>query len=130
MLWEALLRVIPYARRSYTGFGLNHIWARLEDDNARRAAIIDAVAVRHTRPIGKFMAGRARAAGIDPRAEFDQFHARFGIAAKRREPFCYGGIASRSGRTRGQLSTWLHMLFDYLRSSSRAGRCQCAGLRY
>ena len=115
---QALLRVIPHARQSTTGFGLNRIWALLEDDNRHRAAIIDAVAVRHTRPIGKFLAARARAGGIEPKAEGEAVDRRFGISGKRREPYCYGGIARR-GAYRGQLSSWVHMLIDYLASSSR-----------
>lgn len=111
---QGLQRVLPYLEQSPTGYGLDNVWARLEDDNWRRSAIIDETPMRHTRPIGVFLMSRAQQAGHDPRAAGQAVRARFGLGRRRRHEFhCYAGI-SRSGSFRGRASTWLHMLIDLL----------------
>jgi hypothetical protein len=119
-LSQATLRkILPYFAFTGSGFGLSQVWTRLEDDNRHRAAIIDAVAMRHTRPVGKFLKGRMLASGRRPKDEAEEMAARFGMPKlRKREFYCYAGL-SKSGAGRGQSSTALHMLIDYALSSHR-----------
>jgi hypothetical protein len=112
-----LLRVLPLFSLSSSGFGIDHVWARLDADNRGKAAIVDAVTMRHTRPVGKFLAGRLRARGIDPRAEGRRIDARFGLRSAKDFP-CYGGVTV-SGRRVGQRMTGWLMFVDYCRFASR-----------
>ncbi|HEV2518377.1 MAG TPA: DUF707 domain-containing protein [Devosia sp.] len=109
----ALQRILPWVADSPTGDGVDYVWCRLEADNRNRCAIIDAVPVRHTRPVGRFLKVRVEAMGIDPVLIRDAFPARFGIDHKQHEFRCYAGL-SRHGRPRNLRQTWRHMLFDYL----------------
>ena len=109
---EALLRALPYMEESVTGYGLDVIWSRLEDDNWERAAILDAIAVRHTRPVGRYLKARAQSAGHEPWKAGRALAARFGIRPPK-EFHCYGGVDAKTGKRRGRFATWLHMFRDY-----------------
>jgi len=117
-LTRALLeRMLPHFKDTSSGFGLDAVWARLDADNRGKAAIIDAVTVRHTRPVGKFLAGRLRASGIDSRADGRRIRERFGYRGAKDFP-CYGGVTV-SGRKVGQLATVWLMFLDYTRMRHR-----------
>jgi hypothetical protein len=49
---DILRIVLPLFRDTRTGFGLDFVWTRLLSDNRRKAAVLDCVTVRHTRPVG------------------------------------------------------------------------------
>jgi hypothetical protein len=50
---SSLLRKgLPFFDANLSGWGLDYIWSRLADDPVDGIAIIDTVAVRHTRPVG------------------------------------------------------------------------------
>jgi hypothetical protein len=115
---ETLRRALPYFADVPAGTGLSHLWTRLDDDNSRRSAIIDAIPMRHTRPVGVFLNQRMRHANTDAVAQAIALHRRFGLDWLRRQFFCYAGIGRRGGR-RGQVSTALHMLADYLQARHR-----------
>lgn len=108
-----LKRAMPYFAATPSGFGLSHLWTRLGDDNRKKSAIIDAVPMRHTRPVGVFLKQRMLDASEDPSAQAVALHKRFGLNWGKRQFYCYAGIG-RSGGERGQVSTALHMLVDYL----------------
>ncbi|MDB5540623.1 MAG: hypothetical protein JWQ89_2350 [Devosia sp.] len=110
----ALTRILPYAGDSPSGSGLDLIWARLEPDNRFRAAIVDTLAMRHTRPVGSVLAGKVKEAGHDNAAIVGAMLARFGIVWGRRQFFCYAGI-TRSGRRVGPFGTRWRMAWDSLR---------------
>ncbi len=109
----ALKRVLPYFEDSPSGMGLDLVWARLEADNRFRAAVIDSLAMRHTRPLGSAVVGKMREAGRDSRANLHAMLRRFGIAVPRRTFFCYAGI-TRSGRRVGAFGTRWRMAWDSL----------------
>jgi len=111
---ELVERMLPYFVETGSGFGLDAVWARLEQDNWQKAAIIDAVTVRHTRPVGKFLAGRLRDRGIEPKVEGWKMRSRFGFRLERDFP-CYGGITA-DGRRVGHLTTAWLMFRDYSRA--------------
>lgn len=79
LLTPELLRAsLPDMKDRPAAKGLDFVWAgRVADP--RRVAIVDAAPVAHRRPIGRHLAGRARAAGHDIDAERDAWMAaRFG----------------------------------------------------
>ena len=45
-----LRELLPYIEKHFTGWGIDHIWALLMVDPSFRAAVLDEVAVVHTRP--------------------------------------------------------------------------------
>jgi hypothetical protein len=76
-----LLRdVLPHLPGSIAGWGVDQIWCRLAKDNNRKAAIIDAVAMRHTRPVGNLFR-IAEAAGEDTLALSEAYGRSFGHRA-------------------------------------------------
>lgn len=105
-------RMMPHFPGTPSGYGLDWVWARLEDDNRRRGAIIDAVPMRHTRLVGQFLASRLKQRGIDPLADGELLGARFGYEGRREFP-CYGGITA-TGRAVGQWATAWLMFRDYM----------------
>ena len=114
----ALQRVMPLIKDSRTGHGLDFVWCRLAADNRDKSAIIDAVLVRHTRPIGRVLLRKMRAEGHDPIGDGRAMTRRFGLGRPRREFYCTGGV-DRDGRRRGRGWTWLHMLIDCLSSAAQ-----------
>lgn len=114
---QVLRRMLPVFPVSKSGFGFDFVWARLAADNRNAAAILDAVPMRHTRPVGKFLASRLKAQGISPKAEGREVARRFGLGRQNRFP-CYGGITA-AGQTVGYGATVRLMLWDYLRGWPR-----------
>lgn len=114
----ALQRAMPLIKGSRTGWGIDHIWCRLAADNRDKSAIVDAAAVRHTRPIGRVLAAKSRAAGHDGKAAGRALLRQYGLGRPRREFYCTGGV-DRHGRRRGRGWTWAHMLIDYLSSAGQ-----------
>lgn len=51
-----LTACLPLMAESRSGFGLDWIWTRLADTNPEGGAILDSIAIRHTRPIGSSLA--------------------------------------------------------------------------
>jgi hypothetical protein len=49
---DFLKRVLPLFKTSKTGFGFDFVWHRFTTDPRTRVAILDAVQVTHTRPVG------------------------------------------------------------------------------
>ncbi|MET7773170.1 hypothetical protein [Nocardia sp. NPDC005366] len=83
---EFLTRCLPTFDRTQTGWGLDFHWPRFAPDTSA-IAIIDAVTVRHTRPVGGPNLTAARATGIDPTREYRDYLLKHGIS---------------------DLSTWVH----------------------
>lgn len=94
-------------------FGVDLIWARLDANNRYKAAIIDAVPVRHTRPIGTFLMPILMASGDDPIGIMNRILSEYGILSVDKSFKCYAGLSRKSGRRRGALMTRLHMFWDY-----------------
>jgi hypothetical protein len=110
---DTILRALPLFDRTESGFGLNHLWQRLDTDNRRQAAIIDAVTVRHTRPVSTREA-RVKANGVDAVEEGRDLLRPFGIPTKVRA-VAYAGIASDGTPIDGQLRIAAKMAATHLR---------------
>ncbi|MRH89383.1 DUF707 domain-containing protein [Nocardia sp. SYP-A9097] len=69
---DFLTRCLPTFGKSQTGWGLDFHWPRFAPHTGA-LAIIDAVTVRHTRPVGGPNLTAARAAGVDPVLEYRDY---------------------------------------------------------
>lgn len=108
---DRLKAVLPLFDDNPSLFGLDLIWARLDDDNRRRAAIIDAVSVRHTRPVGYF-GSRSDKDKADPFDMLRRIGAMYGLDPFKREFYCYGGVARPGGFELGRRATMSLMYLD------------------
>ena len=81
-----------------------------------KSAILDAVTVRHTRPVGQFLKGRMIEAGFDPYDDWRRLMERFDLTAPR-QFYCYAGV-STDGTVRGRFATARHM---FRRSDENTG---------
>ena len=77
-----LERVLHTFAESESGWGLDFVWPKFVPRPKRDAAIIDAVQVRHTRPIGGPSYTRMRAEGRSPQAEMDGLLSAYGVTDK------------------------------------------------
>ncbi len=108
-----LKSVLPLFRDHASLFGVDAIWARLDADNRCKAAIIDAVQVRHTRPIGTFLMPILMASGDDPAGKMNRILSEYGIFRVDKSFKCYAGLSRNGRQHRGALKTRLHMFWDY-----------------
>jgi hypothetical protein len=109
----ALEQIHPYFAITASGFGLDNVWTRLAPDNERRAAVIDATIMRHTRPQGAELGPSLQAAGRNGFDEARELYARFDSDWPGHTVRCYAGLA-RDGTVRRQFATAWHMFLDNL----------------
>ena len=91
---------------SMSGFGLDYVWCRLSRDNRFKAAILDDVAVRHTRPVGQTLRNAMEERGLSPEDEERRLFARYSLKDKT-GPLVYAAIIGASGGASAQFgSAW------------------------
>ncbi len=110
---DVLKAALPSFEDNMTLWGMDVIWCRLQDDNFRKAAIIDAIKVFHTRPIGQVLASKATASGHDTVEAMHKLLERFGV----KEPFAnmlrsYDAIYANGDRPRSEFTQQLVWFFD------------------
>jgi hypothetical protein len=76
---EFLEKCLPTFTENLSGWGLSWLWPRLVPDNARLCAVIDDVAMTHTRPVGGPTYDKLRETGVTPHAELESLLRKFGI---------------------------------------------------
>lgn len=91
-----LFAVLPHFQETMSGFGLDYIWCRLPATGHRGAAIIDAVQVKHTRPVGQVLQSKMSERGLSPKDEQAKLDAVFGISDPV-TPLVYG-LRAQTGR--------------------------------
>ncbi|WP_216333609.1 hypothetical protein [Rhizobium sp. X9] len=106
--------VLPHFAQSKSGYGLDYIWCRLPGAAHGPSAILDAVSMRHTRPVGGPLKQIMKAAGTTrPEDEEALLKARFGIAPHHRiAPIAYGGVTQGGQAVHGRLRVLCQMLRD------------------
>jgi len=77
---EFLMRVVPTMGETLSGWGLDLVWPAMAGAAADRVAIIDTVAVTHTRPVGSANYGLLQERGICAVQESKLMFGRHGIA--------------------------------------------------
>jgi hypothetical protein len=91
---DFLRQMLPLFRENISGWGLDFFWPTKISD-WKRIAIIDAVTVRHTRPVGGPNYQHLASGGKDPRQELRDLLTKHGVTPQ--PPFVRGGI-DKSGR--------------------------------
>ncbi len=76
---ELLKRCLPLFADTMSGYAMDSMWTRLLEPVHKSAAVIDLVQIRHTREVGKVLAGVGLAAGRDRFDEARQMLQRFGL---------------------------------------------------
>lgn len=115
---EVLNAIQPEFQHTLSGFGLDYIWCRIPQCGRDGAAIIDAVSVRHTRPIGKVLATKMREIGVDPKEEEAKLASCYGITT-RITPIAYSATTKAHLEVKGKCRAGLLMAFDYSKSLMR-----------
>lgn len=110
---DILLAVLPHFRDTMSGFGLDYIWCRLSILRGRRAAIIDSIQVRHTRPVGNVLVAAMAKNGRSPEIEEEWLKQLYGID-ERVTPLVYEITISSSTRVSGQLKVGIAMTILHL----------------
>ena len=113
-----LAQVLDDLRNSQSGFGMDTIWTRLSADPRWKAAILDSVAVHHTRPVGKVLRGNMAGRGATPEQERQQLEARYGVG-ERTLPLIYSAIESNGTRREGCTRLGFAMAWRYLKVFNR-----------
>lgn len=104
-LSRALLkRALPYFEGTMSGYGLDYIWCRWPESGPFRAAILDDVAVHHTRPIGSQLKGAIKSAGLHAQEEEGLLRTRVGLPEGRVVPLAYAGITIDGSRIDRQIA--------------------------
>ena len=103
---------------SMSGFGLDYIWCRLSPDNRFKAAILDHIAVRHTRPVGKALRGQMAKGGVVAEEEELILRARYNVEGRIR-PLIYAAIDSRRRLREGRRRLGFAMALAYLKVYSQ-----------
>ena len=95
-----LTKVLDDFRESESGFGMDFIWTRLAEEPRYKAAILDLVSVRHTRPVGKFLRRKMAERGQSPEADREGLNARYGVRG-RAMPLVYAAVDAEGRRVDG-----------------------------
>ena len=111
---------------SMSGFGLDYVWCRLSRDNRFKAAILDDVAVHHTRPVGRALRNLMDELGVSPEDEERRLFARYNLKGKT-VPLVYAAIDRRQRRRAGPVRLGLAMAAAYLSVFAEFSAQQGAG---
>lgn len=107
---EILIRGLPFFRDTMSGFGLDYIWCRWPESGAFRAAILDKVAVHHTRPVGNVLQAAMAASGRPaPGVEEQRLKEQFAIADSVTVPISFAGILDNGEPVTGRIRMGLRM---------------------
>ena len=74
-----LARAMPLFATNLSGWGLDFVWSKLAENPGTGVGVVDAVTVRHTRPVGGPNYEMLRAKGVLPETEFRAFCVEHGI---------------------------------------------------
>lgn len=108
---RVLHRVLPLFQHTRSGFGLDWYWHRLVGDPRRHIAIIDALPVRHARPLRQALRPAIERQGSTPEAEREHLARRHGL--NRHHGVAVAGVTRDGRRIDGRLRMALHMSKAY-----------------
>jgi len=109
---DVAAKMLPLFKQSMSGFGLDSLWTRLAAENYGTSAVFDALPVRHTRPVGVFLATAMLKFGRTPEAEFRQLKSQYGFGEF--FPLSYEAVDRKGRRWRSRPIIGLRMVADYV----------------
>lgn len=121
---DFLMRCLPTMGANLSGFGLDFLWPKMLEETPKRIAIIDEVAVTHTRPVGGPNYTLLRERGVTAEDEGIQLRQANGIKDM---TICVGGLLSKGGLFLNGASSAAKLL---LQTSYRVTIGRAYALRY
>ncbi|WP_170468382.1 hypothetical protein [Ruegeria arenilitoris] len=123
---DILKKALPLFKGTMSGYGLDYIWCRWAEAGAFRTAILDEIAMHHTRPIGKNLkAAMAASNNLSSEEEEAVLKEMFDLS-RRTVPVVFAGILQGGQPISGRLPVgwrmcraWMSVLPKF-RSSSEA----------
>ncbi len=123
---DILKKALPLFQGTMSGYGLDYIWCRWAEAGAFRTAILDEIAMHHTRPIGKNLkAAMAASNNLSSEEEEAVLKQMFDLS-RRTVPVVFAGILQGGQPISGRLPVgwrmcraWMSVLPKF-RSSSEA----------
>jgi hypothetical protein len=115
---DLLRRVLPLLRDTRRGFGLDFVWTRLLPDNRYKAAILDCITVRHTRPVGGELHRNLAKDGESGAQEQQRLLSRFNL--RRPKMLVYAGVTSDGAVIDSPWRLGIKMGLDYFLARHRA----------
>lgn len=82
---DVLKEVLDLFPLSPSGFGLDKVWGRLAVSGVKKTAIVDAVRMRHTRPVGSVLGKTLLKAGRDAELDAKKIYEKFEAYDKTRD---------------------------------------------
>lgn len=96
--------VRPLFQETMSGYGLDYLWCRMPGAGPYKAAILDTLAMHHTRPIGSQLKGKiADQKGESSEDEEARLLARFG-GVKKAVPVAYAGLLEDGTKIEGRFA--------------------------
>lgn len=116
---EVFAQALPLFEGTMSGFGLDYLWCRMPGAGPFRTAILDGVAMHHTRPIGSQLKGNiATQKGTRAEDEEKRLTDRFG-GIKKAVPVAYAGITSQGRAVTGRFAMARAMYRGYARTNAQ-----------
>ncbi len=123
---DVLRKALPLFRGTMSGYGLDYIWCRWDEAGAYRTAILDGIAMHHTRPIGKNLkAVMAETGNLSSEEEEAVLKEMFDLS-RRTVPIVFAGILQGGQPISGRVQVgwrmcrgWMSVL-PHFRSASEA----------
>lgn len=113
---DLFAQILPLFEETMSGYGLDYIWCRLPGAGPYKAAVLDEIAMHHTRPIGSQLRGKiAEKKGERSEDEEKRLAARFG-GVRKAVPVAYAGLTSDGDRIEGRFAMARAMWRGYART--------------
>ncbi|WP_171240391.1 hypothetical protein [Ruegeria sp. HKCCA5491] len=126
---DILKKALPLFENTMSGYGLDYIWCRWAEAGAFRTAILDEIAMHHTRPVGKNLkAAMAETGNLSSEEEEAVLKEMFDLS-RRTVPIIFAGILKGGQPVSGRLQlgwlmcrAWLSKLSSFRNSGeARSG---------
>ncbi|ARO15312.1 hypothetical protein BVG79_01970 [Ketogulonicigenium robustum] len=105
-----LRQALPLFEGTMSGFGLDYTWCRWADSGPFNVAILDTVAVHHTRPVGKVLQSAMTDAGKPTSEEEEEIlKARYDLV-ERTVPLAFAGVRTDGGPVIGRVAVGWRMV--------------------
>jgi len=111
---DVLKRALPLFRDTMSGYGLDYVWCRWPESGAYRTAILDEIAMHHTRPVGKNLKVAMAEAGQMSSEEEEAVLKEMFDLTRRTVPLVYAGLLQGGQPVAGRIRVGWHMCRSWI----------------